>query len=88
MQVWPYEPSVLSSRSIYPDASALVGGEHAGLLLQLAGNVLSVSRLLPAGKLVHLGRYRSGLRVGFQAVGDGRGGAILVSAHGPKRVVF
>jgi hypothetical protein len=87
-QLWPQASPVASRATLYPDHSALVGGERAGLLLELNGNALRVTRIDETGKRYALGSYPSRLRPGFQAVSDGRGGAIVASTSGPRQALL
>ncbi len=65
-------------RELHPDATAVVGGETSGMLLELWGTTLVVQSLGPGGELTELARMTSPVRAGFDAVARRAGGALVV----------
>ncbi|NUO50372.1 MAG: SUMF1/EgtB/PvdO family nonheme iron enzyme [Polyangiaceae bacterium] len=65
-------------RELYPDATAVVGGETSGMLLELVGTTLVVQSLGPGGEVTEVARIASPVRTGFDAVARRAGGAIVV----------
>jgi len=78
-----------AGRRLPPDTAVVVGGDEKGLVLELAPPMLSIDALAADGKTALIGRTRSPVGPGFDAVERAAGGAIVFgSALGdPSRFV-
>ncbi|MBL9023771.1 MAG: hypothetical protein JNL21_16375 [Myxococcales bacterium] len=74
-----------AKRTLHPDTAVLTGGASAGLLFDLAGATLAVSRITRDAEATEIGRASVTFGVGFDAVEQPDGGALVVGRERAAR---